>query len=559
MKIKFENQILDPAVRAQVIMEIEASENRNRKHESYRRYLCYKDQTIYFVVANLLRQFSENTVISMRYSISNISIVRKVIDKLSRVYSVGVKREISGKDEDTKKLQELEKIIDINSKMKQANRYLKLQKNCALYMKPCPRYNEDGSSVEWTLVPEVLQPHNYDVIEDEYDKTRPLAFILSDYTPEMSDYSKIDPGLRPQGATILARGDGRDQIIADSPDDSGKGQEKTYIWWSKNFHFTTNSKGEIIADPGNTQNKNPFGVEMIIGYGIDQDNQYWAQGGGDLIDGAILLNGMITHNNHVGVTQGYGQFYMTGQNLPGSVEIGPTKMIKLEYNKEEQAEPKIGFASANPNLGELRGLVEAYIALLLTTNNLSTAGVSAQLSGGKDFASGISLIIDKAESLEDVSDQQQIFVDKEGKVFDAARAFLDTYRDQLIEPLKEIKLPDDIGKTLSTSFQEPEPIQSEKERLENYKLRMELGLDTLVTIIMKENPGITEDQAEKQLLKQLAQEIEIQLARRKALEANPDNDNVDPETGETIPPEGQQDPENQDDPAEDPEKDDTEE
>jgi hypothetical protein len=527
MKIKFENQILDEAIRKQVIMEIEASENRNRKHESYRRYLCYKDQTIYFVVANLLRQFAESTVISMRYSIANISIVRKVIDKLSRVYSVGVKREVSGKEKDTEMLQKLEKIIDINSKLKQANRYLKLQKNCAVYMKPCPRYNENGSEVKWTMAPEVLQPHNYDVIEDEYDKTQPLAFVLSDYTPEISDYSRIDPGLRPQGATVLARGDGKDQLIADSPEDSGKGEEKTYIWWSKNFHFTTDAKGQIIPDAGNPTNKNPFGVEMIISYGIDQDNQYWAQGGQDLIDGAILLNGMITHNNHVGVTQGYGQFYMTGQNLPGSIEIGPTKMIKIEYQKDEQAEPKLGFLSANPNLGELRGLVEAYVALLLTTNNLSTAGVSAQLSGGKDFASGISLIIDKAESLEDVSDQQQVFVDKEPKIFDAARAFLDTYRNQLDEPLKEIKLPDDIKTTLAISFQEPEPIQSEKERLENYKLRMELGLDTIITIMMKENAGMTEDQAEKQVLKQLAAEIEIQMVRRKAMEANPDTQNVD--------------------------------
>ena len=58
-----------------------------------------------------------------------------------------------------------------------------------------------------------------------------------------------------------------------------------------------------------------------------------------------------------------------------------------------------------------------YIALYLTTNNLSTSGVSTQLSGGNTLPSGVALILDKAESLEDVQDQRQVFIDKEPDIF----------------------------------------------------------------------------------------------------------------------------------------------
>lgn len=520
MKIKYENEILDQKVRVSLIQEIEGSENLRRKDESYRRYLCYKDQTIYYVIQNLVKQFDEHTVREMRYSIANISIVRKVVDKLSRVYSSGVKREITKNQDATKAVQKLEKLLDLNSKMKTANRYLKLQRNMALYLKPCPVYSPDGSEEKWTLVPEILQPHNYDVVEDCYNKTRPLCFILSDYRPRIVDYSSIDPGVRPQNTTVLPKGDGIDQKIADTPEDQGRGLEKHYIFWSKGYHFTCNEKGEIVPDAGNPENINPFGTNMIIDYGIDRDNSFWAQGGNDLIDGAILINGMISHNNNVGVVQGYGQMYMSGTNLPKSVKVGPTHVIQLEYNKDEQAEPKIGFLSANPQLADLRGLVEAYVALLLTTNNLSTSGVSAQLAGGKDFASGISLVIDKAESLEDVSDQQQIFIDKEPCIFEAVKAFLDKYRESLVDELREISLPEKLKEVLTIMFQDPEPIQSESEKLTNYKTRLEIGLDTLITVLMREQPGLTEEQAKSKLMKQIGDEIEIQMLRRSAMSEN---------------------------------------
>ncbi len=555
MRIKTESQLLDPAVRAKIIEEIESRENQTRKFQAYRRYQCYKDKTNHYVVEALLRQFDADTVEEMRYALSNISIVKKVIDKLARVYSNGVERTISGNEAETKKLKDIEKRLDVNTALKRTNRFLKLEKNVDLFVKPCPVQNFDGSETKWAIKLEALLPFLYDVVEDYYDRTKAMCVILSDYQPPATSLAQFDGKRSPipliavpeQNANVP---DGKDQIIADKPADqknhSSPTGEKTYVFWSKSLHFTCNSKGEIIPDEKNPENKNPLGVFNHINFAIDQDGAFWAEGGDDLIDGAILINALITHTNHVGTVQGYGQFYITGENLPRSIKVGPTKAIIAEYKKDEQAEPKMGFLNANPQLDSLRSLIEMYIALFLTTNNLSTSGVSTQLSSSGTLPSGIALIIDKAESLEDVQDQRQVFVDKEADIFEAINAVLTTYGDEnLIDELKGLSLSEGFKKNFSVKFNDPTPIMSEKEKLENLKLRQDLGIDTMLSLLMKDDPTLDEKQAEEKLKKLIEQRIKEKMLESEAMKAAGIEYETDPAN-----PDDPNNP-NPDDPAED--------
>lgn len=518
-RIKFENELLDQAKRAQIIEEIEGRENLTRKWNAYRRYMCFKDKTSHYVIEALLRQFDAETVEEMRYALSNISIVQKVVNKLARVYNSGVERTISGKEEDTKKLKDIEKRLDVNTAMKKANRFLKLQRNVDLFIKPCPIFNEDGSETKWTVKLEALNPYLYDVVEDYYDRTKALCVVLSDYQPMATSLAQFDGRRAPiplaANPTPVAS-DKKDQVIADAAADqknlTSPTGEKNYVFWSKNYHFTTNSKGEILADEKNPNNENPLKVFNHINFAIDQDGAFWAEGGEDLIDGAVLINSLITHTNHVGTVQGYGQFYITGENLPRSIKVGPTKAIIAEYKKEEQAEPKMGFLNANPQLDSLRSLIEMYIALYLTTNNLSTSGVSTQLSSSGSLPSGIALIIDKAESLEDVQDQRQVFIDKEPDIFEAINAVLKTYGEEsLVDELKGLVLPDDFKKNFSIKFNDPTPIMTEQEKLANLKLRQELGIDTMLSLLMKDDPSLDEKQAEEKLKKLIEQRLKEKM------------------------------------------------
>ncbi len=524
MRIKTESDVLKPEVRKLIIEEIEGRENLTRKFEAYKRYQCYKDRTSTYVVDLLLRQFDSETVEEMRYALSNVSIVKKVIDKLARVYSNGVERSIKDDKTATENLKKLEKILDVNTAVKKTNRFLKLEKNVDLFIKPCPVYGTTESDMKWTIKLEALLPYLYDVIEDFYDRTKGIAVVLSDYRPTGNSLSQMDGKRAPiptgVGSSAEKLSDGKDNIIADSKEDQKRiddENQKTYIFWTKSYHFTCKANGEIVPDSNNPNNENPLKIFNHINFAIDQDGGFWAEGGGDLIDGAVLINALITHTIHVGTVQGYGQFYMTGENLPRSIKVGPTKAIIAEYKKDEQSKPEMGFLNANPQLDSLRGLVEMYIALYLTTNNLSTSGVSTQLNG-TSLPSGIALILDKAESLEDIQDQRQVFIDKEPDIFEAINKILETYGDNaLVDELKGLLLPKDFKEKFNIKFYDAEPIMTEKEKLDNMKIRQDMGIDTMISLLMKDDPSLSEKDAEEKFKQMVEQRIKEKMIEQEAM------------------------------------------
>ncbi len=503
MRLQKQQDILKIEVRRAIIEEIKGAENQTRKHEAYKRYLCYKDKTKDFVVEQLLRQFDQSTVEEMQYCVSNISFVRKIIDKLARVYNNGVQREIVGNPSAEENLHVLEKELDFNSSIRLGNKFLKLQKNLAFYVKPCPVSMQDGSQ-KYTIKLDPMNPYLYDVIEDYYDRTKPMAYILSDFDYAPTLYTTKDPAYAGRAESeikgVNPQTNRKDDIIADDPDDA---KTKTFIWWTDAYHFTTDQTGEIISGP---EIENPIGELPFQNFAIDQDGQFWARGGADLIDGSILLNSILTHNQHVAVTQGYGQFYMRGKNLPRNIKIGPSKAILMEYHEGEPT-PDLGFATASPQIDALRGLVESYIALLLTTNNLSTSSVSSSLSGSTSAPSGIAMVLDKAESMEDVNDQRQIFIDNEPGIWRKINKWLSVYGDSLVDGIRGVSLPEDFEENFVLTFNEAPVILSESEKLANLKVRKELGIDSMVDLIMKDNPGFSVEQAEEKLKRILEAEM----------------------------------------------------
>ena len=495
--IQNEEELLNESTRANIIQQIEGSENERRKFEAFKRYECYKDLTIHYVLDQLLKMFDPETVWEMQYSLSNISIVRKIVNKLARVYASGVTRELEGaSDEELLDFHFLEDFLQVSKKMDKANAFLKLQKNASIYVKP---YEAEEGRYSVKLHP--LQPFNYDVIEKPNDREEPLAYILSHYEVQHQHRDFFDRG-RPSDGRFGRRGrsnDGADQYIADSPRDSGAEKSKSYIWWTDSYHFTTNEKGKIIQEEGDTI-ENPISILPFVNLAEDQDGAFWAMGGSDLIDGGISVNTMLTNLNHIGITQGYGQLVMTGKDLPDKVMLGPNKALKLEQNEGEPT-PTTQFITANPPLEQLMRVAEAYVAMILTTNNLSTSNFSTSLSGAAQMASGIAMIIDKSESIEDVEEQQEIFKIKEPEVWKRISRWLDYYgsRGALIEELQNVRL--DEAKTISTNFGSYKPVMGEEERLRILQMRKDMGLDTMLDTIMRDMPDLTEEQAEERLMR----------------------------------------------------------
>jgi hypothetical protein len=453
--------------------------------EHLKRYEIYKDKMKKYVVEKLQNDgLKPKTLAQMSNRASNINIAKKIVGKLARTYAGGVSRS-TGEDTSTEQVSAIAQILEIDQKMKKADRYLELANNCIVLTLPEANESESaGDSVFYNLKTKVMLPWQYDVIEDAGDREQMRVLILSDFHD-----------------TSYSHSDGTDQTIADA-DSYMTGNTKQYIWWSDKHHFTTDGEGRIIQELSPEESENPIYKLPGTKVAAEQDGKFWAEGGEDLIEGSILVNTIITDLLSIAFIQGWGQIVITGKNIKSNPEGGPHNALVLEYDPDaDEPKPDFQVVSANPPIESWLKIVEQYVALLLTTNDLSPSTVSMKLDVS-NMASGIAMIVEMAEATNNIEDKQKEFSDAERSHWEVIKRWHNYYYDKklLSADFAGLGRIDDQA-VVSVKFNDLKPIITEKEKLEIIEKRRALGLNTEAEIIMRDNPGMSSEEAEEKLLK----------------------------------------------------------
>ena len=524
MKLTKDEQLLDLNFRAQVIQEIKSQENVRRKMEALKRHELYRDRIKKWVMESLSKErLNPETLQLMENRASSISLLKKVINKIARLYVGGINRDFPDSEQTTERYDQIVEFLKLDEKMKKAERYRELFKNCMVGVLPekSSIESEEGSE-KFKLKCRVLAPWQYDVIEDQIDREVPRVVILSEFTERNHGVGNhlADPSERTPGGLTQPnyhQGNRKDEAIADSPEDSMMDDDRRFIWWNKTYHFTTDSKGGIIPELSPEDGVNPIDMMPWCNLTTDQDGEFWAQGGEDLVEGTILMNVLITDMNSIANVQGWGQPVVKGTNLAGAkIEGGPNRAIMLEYDKEEDGEPDFDIVSANPPLGEHRLNIEQYVALLLTTNNLSPSNVATNLSA-RDFPSGIAMLIEHSESTGSTADAEESLMHCERMLVIIVKRWLDLHfqTKSLTEAFNAVGPLENTD--IAVKFEQLRPPVTEKEMLENLKARKELGINTMVELILKDNPDLTEEQAEQKLKEILEEKLKRQMSISNAM------------------------------------------
>jgi len=511
MEIANEDDILELEFRKKVITEIKDTPNEHRKLTELRKHEIYRDLNRKWVMHALLHEgFKTETLSRMENRASNISICRKIINKLAQTYIGGVQRRVEDKNSQGS-IDALTRELDINTKLKKSDRYRQLFKNTVVQIVGRPNTIETKASGEskFEIALKVLAPWEYDVIEDTFDNTQPLVFILTDF-PERNDVTfdtlRGSQGRRPFSTIDFHEGDRREQTIADEPSDKGT-EKRTFIWWSAKWHFTTDETGAIIKMPKpeaptlEQQIANPIEKLPFMDIHSDQDGNYWATGGTDVIEGSILVNKEITDLNFIKFLQGWGQLVISAKDVPKVLEGGPDNAFVFDV-REGDPTPQVFYASSNPNLTAWMDTIKSQVALLLSTNDLSTKMISATLDG-VDPASGIALLIENAEVTANQQDVQNLYRDKEPILWEIIRRWhrLFSETNSLTEDLQAIPVFEDSDVKLK--FNQLKPVVSELEQLNVLEKRKALGLDTIAELLQRDNPDLSLEDAQKRVLELL--------------------------------------------------------
>ncbi len=545
IQITDDDELLDGKFRQAILNEIKGQENIDRKDESVKRFDIVKDNTKKYVVDRLSTELSPETVNEMLARTPNISLGKKIIDKKSQVYRDGSIREafIGGKvNEDAQTaVDEVVDILNFDTQLKKTNKILELQKNSIMYIKPV----YDSSMKAWKIKLDPLHPHFYDVVPDANDPETPRVVIFSYFNDKVEvNTAPVDSNLGGkrtfQSGSSFRQGDNIKQKIADSPGDEGV--DGHHVWWSNKYHFTTNSKGDFIEDRSPDDKLNPIQMLPFVNFALDQDGSFWAVGGDDIVEGSIQINLLLADIYFIAKVQGMGIFYMFGTDVPTTVKWGPNNSITGKLEKDDP-NVQIGFASSNPPLEAHMKLVEQFIALLLTTNNLEPGTVQGQLSA-VSAASGIQEMIRKSEISGDIEDQRELFRDNEPQIFNIVFKWLNVYKENLIPRLRALG---DISEDLmvATKFKPPQELLSEKEKLEIMAKRKDLGLDSMIDMIMRDDPSLTTEMAQERLLRLLKERLEESRANMQRMmlgEPDANNKNKGNSQDEVVRGEGESDP-----------------
>lgn len=505
IKIFSDEQVLDPIFRQRIIKEINEKENVDRKRRQAAKWEIYRDMIQPHVMALLKTQgFKPATLAVMEARCTDINIFKKIVDKKSRAYTKGVSRQVDDNEKATQDVEAVAQVLQMSTNMKRIDRYRHAARNCVGYLYPeqIEVRNEDGTKTQkYTLCLRPLFPHLYDVIPDASDHERPRCFILSPF----SDNAAIEgqPAITGDGRNFsqpLYQRDGREQIIANSPRDTGS-QKRNYVWWTATHHFTTDDKGNIIPSLSPEDRLNPIKELPIVNFSTDQDGEFWAQGGDDLVNGTKLVNLKLTDMESILHMQGWGQLCITGQNL-GKQEfaVGPQTALMLETGKDAEVPTDAKILASDPHTDSHLKSTEVYVALLLTTNNLSVKSVATNLEASS-LASAIAKMVDEAEVMDDVSDDQEYYAGKEKEIFHKASLWIEAYKPSqtLITKLQDVApIPAD---SIHVKYNNVEQVVTEADKLANLKIRKELGIDTMVDLVKRDNPQMTDAEAEEKLKK----------------------------------------------------------
>jgi len=500
--------ILNPEHLRLIIGDVESNDNKTRKLHAWKAFNCLEGNQKQYVEEKLQALYPRT---HDKFRIGDILITKKVIGKIAKAYKNTPKRNLEN-DQQTEDLETIYNEFKFDRAFKEFDKIFNLHKYSCMWLK----YLNDEK--EYAL--QALAPYEYDLVRDEVTG-KPLIFILS------------YPDTSTTGGSKFA--DGVETVTAESQADSSA-QSKLYSIWS-DTHFVkirvrtertdegSKLKVEILINEENLENKNEAGVLPIVFLSNDTSVDFPIPN--NLSDQSIAWNVGFSDYKTASASQGHGILtysYPDGQKKQQTLRTGMHTAIDLPQSANPNApETKAEYINANPNLGDQLEGLKFEAANILDDHGIK-AGSSLQGQDAESFSSGFDRLLASADVQDIIEDNQTLYADVEQDVF----TLVATFENELNK--KTFK----IDQELSTTYEKPKVLISDKETLGNIEQRERLG--TLLPWQKHQilDPNLSEENAKKL-------EEEIQAFKKKALAENAElfddgvDDNEDEDEGKKTP------------------------
>lgn len=465
--------ILNKEILKSLAEDVFSPSRREARRQDYRRYLMFNGKNAEIIKEAIAKEFSKpETVEELIARLIPINIVQKIIYKLAGVYTESPLRNV--KDKSVKDQDLLERYIDIlhlDIRMKEANRYFKLFKRNLM-----------------------------EIFMDE--QGTPCVRNIPRHAYEVYSFSSLKPN--------------EPQVIVKIIKEDNDMKKSVLAFYSDESHWVTDGAGTILSDKmaamENQNGLNPYGKLPFI-YINESSNSVDPLPDDDLLRMGVAIPLLLTDAAFALKYQSNSIIWTIGD--VGEVPSNPNSVLPMNYDAEGN-KPEIGQIKPEVDTDKVITYIKTLVALLLTTKQLSVGTVKMNLDAA-DAASGISKLIDSAESVEDKKDQQAYFENAEAQMWELISKYMIPYwRSNGIRP----DMDEEFSSVFEVSvfFREPKVMLSEMEQIEISKARLDAGFSTLQRELEILYP---------QLSKEEVIELRLEIEGAKALQQKALIDDID--------------------------------
>lgn len=406
-----------------------------------------------YVLCDLKKQLSEKSFEQISHRVAPINVLKRLIDKLSKLYAKPPKRVISN-EADKDLLDYYVNSYDLNTVGGMANAFFNLFKTSA------------------------FEPYVYNGVPKLRTMPSDRFFVIST--------DKVNPLNPTHFVKIMGK--------INTP---GSYERTLFYVYTDNEFLAMDDTGEILSDEMRrlgSDGTNPIGKIPFV-YINRSRHELVPQIDTDTLCMTKLIPVLLSDINYAQMFQAFSIVYGINLDQEG-LKMAPNAFWSLKSDPAfPEAKPEVGVIKPQVDSDKSLASLKAQMALWMQTRNIKP-GAMGDLTV-ENAASGIAKAIDEIDTSEDRAQQIPYFVEAEKQLWDLTINYLHPYWQQ--DPEFENKLSFSPGSMVTTTFQEQKPVIDQSKLIDDEIKKLNAGLQTKEGALKAIYPDYSDAQIEELL------------------------------------------------------------
>ena len=424
----------------------------------------YEGLLLDYVLADLKKQLSSDSYDGIKHRVAPINILKRVIEKLSKLYNQTPLRWLENENEQDHELFEwYQKTLKIDQIGMLYNEFYNLFKNSAI-----EPFIKDGKPALRVIPSDRFLVYSDNVV----DPTEPTHFIK---LMGMQAYTRN--GQQKQGLVIYVYTD----------------EEFLPIVMDGNETFVMD---DLLASLNNPEGINPYGKIPYI-YVNQSNHSLIPPIDTDTLRMTKMFPILISDLNFAIMYQAFSIVY--GINIDDeNIRMSPNAFWRFKSDPSTQQKPELGMLKPSVDITQVSQFIGQQLSFWLQSKNIRPGQVGTLAPD--QMSSGIAKIVDEMDTWEARQKQVPVFETAEMKLWALILNHMHPY--WVANKMIDQNMYFSPGQAVNVQFPEQKPMVKRSEILADLKVELDLGLTTKKEAMIKLNPDMSEPEIDE-LLKEI--------------------------------------------------------